>query len=54
MSATNETTGQPGPFGFARMTGSSIAGRDARRVGWGARDDEALSMLHQLANQISA
>src|SRR3954470_3747533 len=29
MSATTETTGQPGPFGFARMAGSSIAGRDA-------------------------
>jgi hypothetical protein len=29
MSATTEITGQPGPFGFARMAGSSIAGRDA-------------------------
>ena len=29
MSATTETTGQPGPFGFAKMAGSSIAGRDA-------------------------
>ena len=30
MNTTTETTtGQPGPFGFARMTGSSIAGRDA-------------------------
>src|SRR3954464_6627388 len=29
MSATTETTGQPGPIGFARMAGSSIAGRDA-------------------------
>jgi hypothetical protein len=29
MSATTETQGQPGPFGFARMAGSSIAGRDA-------------------------
>ena len=29
MSATTETKGQPGPFGFARMAGSSIAGRDA-------------------------
>jgi hypothetical protein len=28
MSATTER-GQPGPFGFARMAGSSIAGRDA-------------------------
>ena len=28
MSATTET-GQPGPFGFATMAGSSIAGRDA-------------------------
>ena len=29
MSATTETQGQPGPFGFAKMAGSSIAGRDA-------------------------
>src|SRR3954449_4099552 len=29
MSATTENHGQPGPFGFARMAGSSIAGRDA-------------------------
>src|SRR4051794_30210386 len=29
MSETTETTSQPGPFGFARMAGSSIAGRDA-------------------------
>src|SRR3954469_19828396 len=30
MNTTTETTtGQPGPLGFARMTGSSIAGRDA-------------------------
>ena len=29
MSATTETTGQPGPLRFARMAGSSIAGRDA-------------------------
>src|SRR3954471_7934779 len=29
MSATTDTTGQPGPFGFARMAGSSIASRDA-------------------------
>jgi hypothetical protein len=29
MSATTESTGQPGPFGLARMAGSSIAGRDA-------------------------
>src|SRR3954452_19220348 len=29
MSATTENQDQPGPFGFARMAGSSIAGRDA-------------------------
>src|SRR4051794_5954421 len=29
MSATTETSGQPGLLGFARMAGSSIAGRDA-------------------------
>ncbi len=29
MSATTETKSQPGPFGFAKMAGSSIAGRDA-------------------------
>jgi len=29
MSATTETVRQPGPIGFARMAGSSIAGRDA-------------------------
>ena len=29
MSATTASTGQPGPFGFARMAGASIAGRDA-------------------------
>src|ERR1700754_1962590 len=29
MSATTETSGQPGPLGFARMAGSSVAGRDA-------------------------
>src|SRR4051812_24043680 len=29
MSATTETIGQPGPFGFTKMAGSSIAGRDA-------------------------
>ena len=29
MSDTTETSGQPGPVGFARMAGSSIAGRDA-------------------------
>jgi len=29
MSATTETRSQPGPFGFDRMAGSSIAGRDA-------------------------
>src|SRR4051794_29878243 len=32
MSQTTEITGQPGPFGFAKMAGSSIAGRDA--AGW--------------------
>ncbi len=31
-----------------------IAGEEAQHAFWGARDDEALSMLHQLANQISA
>ncbi len=29
MSATTDITGQPGPVGFAKMAGSSIAGRDA-------------------------
>ena len=29
MSATTETKSQPGPFGFAKMAGSSIAGPDA-------------------------
>src|SRR3954453_17134138 len=29
MSATTETSGQRGPFGFTKMAGSSIAGRDA-------------------------
>ena len=30
------------------------AGEEAQHAFWGARDDEALSMLHQLAKQISA
>ena len=29
MNETTDTTGQPGPVGFAKMAGSSIAGRDA-------------------------